>query len=37
VYANFEQLSVVQQRYTETEKELTLWMEKWENLISSSA
>ncbi len=33
VYANFEKLSAVQQRYAETEKELNKWMKEWEEQI----
>ncbi len=35
VYANFEKLSAAQQRYAENEKELDLWMKKWEALVDS--
>lgn len=36
VYADFERLSAIQQRYNATEEELKQLLEKWDNLISAS-
>ncbi|GIV35691.1 MAG: ABC transporter ATP-binding protein [Cyclobacteriaceae bacterium] len=33
VYANFEKLSALQQRYAETEEELNRWMKEWEEVV----